>query len=435
MTGNAPAAAQRVIRTYNGFKLFTGLLWWLPIFYVYQRDSGLSDAQIFNIQSIYYLAFCLLEIPTGALADRFDYRRFLQAGAVVLTVANLVPVTWTSYGGFLTHFLLIALGNSLVSGAGSAYLYEYLQRSDSVAVYQQAEGSGRAYTLTGRIVCLPAAGLLMQWNAPSPYWLSAACSAAAVLLALWLPALPPARGEQREATGQRQSLRDQLAAGRVLWRSPVLALLMAQGVAVFTLVRIGQANLFQPILSVKHLPLAGFGVMMAVTTLFELAGAARSTWLRRFGDVRVVFVLTAVMAAALALLVPAGLTGTVLCLCVFSLASGLIFPIQRQLINRAIPDSRHRATLLSLESLIDRSVCALVVLALGGYLSRGAMNLFLIHLAIGTIVLMAALAVLVHLTHRRQRTAAARRVTAAQRTAADQRTIADQRTAVKENVA
>ncbi|WP_433244116.1 MFS transporter [Streptosporangium sp. CA-135522] len=412
MTDDTAPTVQRVVRIYNGFKLFTGLLWWLPVFYVYQRDSGLSDAQIFAIQSIYYLAFCLLEIPTGALADRFDYRRFLQVGAAVLTGANLVPVMWPSYGGFLTHFLLIALGNSLVSGAGSAYLYEYLQRGDSLAVYQQAEGSGRAYTLTGRIVCLPAAGVLMQWYAPSPYWLSAACSAAAVLLALRLPALPPAHGEHREADGRRrQSLREQLAAGRVLRRSPVLVLLMAQGVAVFTLVRIGQANLFQPILSLKHLPLAGFGVMMAVTTLFELAGAARSTWLRRFGDVRVVFVLTAVMAAALALLVPAGLAGTVLCLCVFSLASGLIFPIQRQLINSAIPGSRHRATLLSLESLIDRSVCALVVMALGGYLSRGAMDLFLVHVAVGTIALMAALAVLVHLTRRRQRATAQRDTT------------------------
>ncbi|MEV0195864.1 MFS transporter [Nonomuraea sp. NPDC050691] len=403
MTAGTAPAVRRVVRLFNGYKLFTGLLWWLPIYYVYQHDSGLSDGQIFGIQSIYYLAFCLLEIPTGALADRFDYRRFLQAGALVLTAANLVPVAWTSYTGFLVHFLLVALGNSLVSGAGSAYLYEYLRRSESVAAYQQAEGSGRAYTLTGRIAGLPAAGVLMQWYAPSPYWLSAACSAVAVLIALRLPALPSGDAGR---DGRRPSVREQLLVGRTLWRSPLLMLLIAQGVAVFTLVRIGQANLFQPILTVKELPLAVFGVVMAVTTVFELVGAARSTWLRRFGDVPVVFALTVVMAATLALLVPAGLTGTVICLCVFSLASGLVFPVQRRLINTAITDSRHRATLLSLESLIDRSVCALVVLALGGYLSRGAMDLFLIHVAVGTTVLMAALAVLLRRSRQRPRAAA-----------------------------
>ncbi|MQS39684.1 MFS transporter [Streptomyces katsurahamanus] len=404
MTPAAPPGARRVIRTYNGFKLFTGLLWWLPVFYVYQRHSGLSETEIFRIQSIYYLAFCLLEIPTGALADRFDYRRFVQIGATLLTAANLVPVLWPSYRGFLAHFLLIALANSLVSGAGSAYLYEWLQRGGAVAAYQQAEGSGRAYALTGRIVCLPAAGVLMEWRTPSPYVLSALCCAVGVLLALRLPALPPGPGDSTgpDGDGRRKSWspRDQLAAGRMLRRSPLLALVMAQGVAVFTLVRVGQTNLFQPVLAAKDLPLAGFGVMMAGTTLFELAGAARSGWLRRLGEVRAVFLLTAVMALALALLVPAGLIGAAICLCVFSLAAGLVFPIQRQLVNGAIPGSAHRATLLSTESLIDRAVCALVVLALGGYLSRGQMNQFLVHVAIGTILLMGVLAVLVHRVRR-----------------------------------
>ncbi|UQA97453.1 MFS transporter [Streptomyces halobius] len=417
MTATVSPAVRRVIRAHNGFKLFTGLLWWLPVFYVYQRDSGLSDSQIFSIQSIYYLAFCVLEIPTGALADRFDYRRFLQSGAALLTVANLVPVLWPSYSGFLAHFLLVALANSLVSGAGSAYLYEYLQRGGASTAYQQAEGSGRAYALTGRIVCLPAAGVLMKWHTPSPYLLSAACCVVAVLLAIRLPALPPGGEEPGGAGGPRKkwSPRDQLAAGRVLLRSPQLAMYMAQGVAVFTLVRIGQANLFQPILTVKQLPLAAFGVVMAVTTLFELAGTARSSWLRRLGDVRAVLLLTVVMALSLALLVPAGLIGTIVCLCVFSLACGLIFPIQRQLINRAIPGSEHRATLLSLESLIDRAVCALVVLALGSYLSQGEMNLFLVHVAIGTTLLMGGVALLV----RRHQSSAPQ----------------EQRTVTKENVA
>ncbi|MER6915302.1 MFS transporter [Streptomyces sp. NPDC000594] len=408
MTPSLPPAARRVIRLHNGYKLFTGLLWWLPVFYVYQRDSGLDDAEIFQIQSLYYLAFCLLELPTGALADRFDYRRFLQSGALVLTVANLLPAVWTSYSGFLTHFLLFALANSLVSGAGSAYLYEYLQRTDAGAAYQQAEGSGRAYALTGRIVCLPAAGVLMQWQAPSPYVLTTLCSAMAVVLALRLPALPGHGGKDggKDGGGGRAPLfspRDQWEALRTLGTSPVLALLMAQGVAVFTLVRIGQANLFQPILTEKELPLAAFGLMMAVTTVFELAGAARSGWLRRFGEVRSVFALTVVMALALGLLVPAGLPATAALLCLFSLAAGLVFPIQRQVVNRAIPDARHRATLLSTESLLDRAVCALAIWALGGFLARGEMERFLLITAVGTVVLMGALAVLVHLVRRAPR--------------------------------
>ncbi|WP_112238524.1 MFS transporter [Kribbella monticola] len=383
--------AKRVIRRYNAFQLFAGLLWWLPVFYVFQRSAGLSDREIFSIQSIFYLAFCLLDIPTGMIADRFDYRRCLQGGAIILVLANLIPVWQPTFVGFLAQFLLIALAHSLFSGAGSAYLYEYLQRTGNETSYQGAEGSARAWTLIGRIACLPAAGFLTAWWGPSAYVLSAVTCGIAAVIALGFPALPGAESHKVEPV-----LPALAGALRSLASSKRLMLLMAQGIAVFTLVRIGQANLFQPILESKHLPLHWFGVLMAATTVFEVAGAARSAVLARFGQVRVVLVLTVLMAVALASVILLGLAGTMVCLAVFSLASGLAFPVQRKLVNQAITEPARRATLLSVESLADRAVCALVVFVMGGFLARGAMPAFLVVLAATVTVSMVALAVLVN---------------------------------------
>jgi len=380
--------ARKLIRRYNAFQLFAGLLWWLPVFYVFQRSAGLSDQQIFAIQSIFYLAFCLLDIPTGMIADRFDYRRCLQGGAIILVVANLIPVWQPTFAGFLAQFLLIALAHSLFSGAGSAYLYEYLQRTGNSAAYQGAEGSARAWTLIGRIACLPAAGFLTAWWGPSAYVLSAATCGIAAVIALGFPRLPGTESHTVEPV-----LPALAGALRSLASSKRLMLLMAQGIAIFTLVRIGQANLFQPILESKHLPLHWFGVLMAATTVFEVAGAARSAVLARFGQVRVVLALTVLMAIALASVIPLGLAGTMVCLAVFSLASGLAFPVQRKLVNSAITEPARRATLLSVESLADRAVCALVVFVLGAFLARGAMAGFLVLLAATVTVAMVALAV------------------------------------------
>lgn len=385
-----------VIRLYKGYQLFNGLLLWLPIFYLYQRDIGLTDQEIFGIQAIYYVAFCLLDVPTGVLADRFDYRRFLQLGAITLTAANLIPVFAQNYWGFLGHFLLIALAYSFTSGAGSAYVYEYLHRTGQDDLYKQAEGSARAYSLTGRVVALPAAGVLMQWHFTSPYWLSAAATLIALGIASKLPPLPPGEHHHEKLAVKR--------AVATLKRDHYLVLLMVQGVAIFTLVRILQANLFQPVLDAKHLPVAGFGVLMAVTTLFEALGAARPNLIRRaMSDLRAVFVLTTVMAVCLALLAPAGLVATIACLCVFSLATGLSFPVQRQLVNDAITDPRSRATLLSIESLIDRAVCSLVIFLLGGYLAHGAMNEFLVHAAVGTVLLMVVVALSIRFVRTKER--------------------------------
>ncbi|MFC0431631.1 MFS transporter [Kutzneria buriramensis] len=404
------SAVRRAVWLSYTFQFFFGLLLWLPVFYEYQRQLGLSDTQIFGIQSIYYIAFCLLEIPTGMVADRFDYRHCLVAGGVVLIAANLTPVVLASYTGFLVHFLLIALARSLVSGAASAYLYEYMHAAGAGADYPQAEGYGRSYSLIGKVVCWPVVGLLMQWNMPSPYWLSAVNAAIAVVAAVALPAIPGRSSRQLDSAIAAPSDRPSpppisvalRGAFHQLRSSRLLVLLMVQGVAIFTLARICSVNLFQPILDSKHTPVVLYGVVMALMTVFEALGAARPNWLRRrVSDVRSVFLLTVAMAVTLALAGLLGVVGAVVALCVFSLACGLSFPIQRALLNAAITDSRYRATLLSIESIIDRAVCALVALALGGYLEAGQLTGFLVQTAVGTCVLMVAVGVAIKAARRR----------------------------------
>ena len=400
-------AVTRAIRLTFGFQFFFGLLLWVPIFYAYQKQLGMTDAEIFGIQSAYYIAFCLLEIPTGMVADRFDYRTSLVSGAGVLVVANLVPVFLGSYTGFLAHFLLIALARSLISGAQSAYLYEFLHAHDAGHLYLKAEGVGRSYSLVGKIVFWPVIGLLMQWNLPSPYWLTALNATVAVVLALKLPPIPdwrPTVGNGKTAT----VLAGVGGAFRALGRSRWLLLLMVQGVAMFTLVRIAQVNLFQPILEGKDLPVTWFGSVLAAMTIFEALGAARPHLLRRkVGAAGSVFLLTIVMALSLGLIVLFGPVVTIALLCLFAVSSGLSFPIQRKLLNDAIPDSRYRATLLSMESILDRAVCAVVAVALGAYLARGDLDEFLVTTAVVTCGLMAALGVLLVVVRKRRSKAGA----------------------------
>ncbi len=388
----AKPAVQRAVRLTYGFQFFFGLLLWVPIFYSYQKLVGLSDGEIFGIQSIYYVVFCLLEIPTGMIADRFDYRTSLAAGAVVLVAANLVPVFLGSYTGFLVHFVLIALARSLVSGAQSAYLYEYLHASGAGEHYLRVEGVGRAYSLVGKIVFWPVIGLLMVWNLPSPYWLTALNAGIALVFACKLPPIPGGR----RVTGKTASLLAGVGGALSALRSSRwLALLMVQGVAMFTLVRICQVNLFQPILASKSLSVNWYGAVLAAMTVFEALGAARPHRLRRaIGPVGSVFTLTIVMALCLGVLVFVGSFPAVVLLCVFAVATGVAFPVQKQLLNDSIPDSRYRATLLSMESIVDRAVCALVAVALGAYLAAGQLDEFLVLTAVVTCVAMGLLAVL-----------------------------------------
>lgn len=365
---------KRLFFTFNAFQFFFSLLLWVPIFYEYQKRIGLTDVEIFRIQSLYYLIFCLLEIPTGYLADWMGYRTCLVLGSATLVVANIWVPMAPGYSGFLTHFILIALARSFVSGASSAYLYETLHNENQLEEYKEAEGRARAYSLVGKVICWAAVGAIMQWHLTLPYWLTAINAAIGLGFAYYLP-------ETKTSEKKRISVIELFT---VLLKNPYLVLLMLQGVALFVLARICQVNLFQPILQHKGFSVVSYGMIMSLMTVFEALGAFRSKWLKKYlSDLYAVFVFTLVIGMSFYLLSLESFFGmdikvvSIIALCLFSYVIGISFPIQRQLINKAIPEPKLRASLLSSESIIDRGVNSLVANSLGVALAQGHLLLFL----------------------------------------------------------
>jgi MFS family permease len=405
---------KRTTRLYYGFQFFFPLFLWLPIFYEYQKRMGLDDRQIFGIQSFYYLAFFLLEIPTGFFADSWGYRRSMRLGAATLVIATALPIFWTSYHGFLTHFVLIALARSFVSGASSAYLYECMKAGGAEAGYKQVEGNARAYGLVGKVVCWAGVGAIMKWHITLPYWLTLVC---AVISLAYARSLPEQRDPPKKTWNRGSGIWDgnggdenvfwvsrvwtelrgyMLPVFRTLMNSPLLALLMIQGIGIFILGRIGQINLYQPILEEKKFDLVSYGWIMSVMTVFEALGSARHKWTKLvMSDINMVFALTLAIAGSLSLMAVSAKAGTFAGLMIFSYASGLAYPIQKQLLNDNISDSRYRATLLSMESLIDRGLCACVVPFIAPFVAGGKLDLFLHLSALATTVCVAILFIII----------------------------------------
>ena len=346
------------------------------------------------------------------MADRIGARNCLRAGAVVMTAANLAPVFSPSYTGFLVHFLAVAAGRSLTSGAASAYLYDGLRDEGCGEHYLKAEGTARALGLAAKVMCWPLVGPLMALAHAAPYVLSAASAAGSLACAVALPRLARSRGDgtspEGTATGgtepastdaelkPRRSrtafLRDVRTALRLVCSSPRLALIMVQGVAVFTLSRICQVNLFQPVLLDQGIGEASHGGVLAAMTVAEAVASARPQWLgKRLSPVAWVSWLSLGLAGTLAGITLGGPWTVVALLCVFAALAGFAYPVQRKLVNDAIPAHAPRATLLSVESIVDRGVCALAAVAVGAYLSAGQLDALLWHSAVMTVVLMGVL--------------------------------------------
>lgn len=391
---------KKLLFTYNAFQFFFSLLLWVPIFYEFQKRIGLSDVEIFKIQSIYYLVFCLLEIPTGFLADSIGYRLCLILGSITLVFANILVPIAPFYVGFLTHFLLIALSRSFVSGASSAYLFEVLKRENLMEEYKEAEGRARAYSLIGKVLCWGVIGLVMTWNLYLPYWFTAFNALIALYFSLKLPDL------KIERSLIKNNVLDIFSN---LIKTPYLFLIMLQGVSLFVLARICQVNLFQPILESKGFSVVSYGMMMALMTIFEAFGSLKSKWVRRFvSDTYAVFIFTIGISISFYVLSYNDIFGvdkkvtTILALVFFSYLAGISFPIQKQLMNEAITNPNLRASMLSVESIIDRGVNSLVANSLGAALIAGNLFPFLREAANLSIISVFIIMILIKLTGKKK---------------------------------
>jgi len=382
-------STRQALIIYTIFQLAFSLLLWTPIFYEYQKISGLSDYEIFRIQSIYYVIFLLCEIPTGALADRLGYRLSLKLGAWVLLASNLLPIFWTSYAGFLTQFATLALARSLISGASSAWLYEFMKERGEPNAYKQLEGRTRAATLIGRVVGWAPMGMAMAWHPAIPYWATAACSLMAIVYVYRLPPLALEKSEQSE----RGSMRTEALLNAIpklvtqLRTQPYLLMVMVQGISIFVLARIVMINLFQPILKSAGMSVASFGWLMAGMSLVEALGSWHPAWIRRWvSDLTAVWMLTLLISLSLIPMAYGGVVGVVIGFSLFSLAFGFAFPIQKQLMNDTINNPKQRASLLSIESLIDRAVCSIAVLPIGHMVAGQRMGELLLWAALGSML-------------------------------------------------
>ena len=213
----------------------------------------------------------------------------------------------------------------------------------------------------------------MKWHSTLPYWITTFNAIVSLFFVLKLPEI------SFQKSTHKSPLQGTLKALKYLGSNFYLVFIIIQGIGIFTLTRLCQVNLYQPILNSKNFTLYSFGWIMSLMTLSEALGSFFPQIFRLFTKNRQIVSLTTIAMGVTLFLIPyADKVFTLILLLIFSLASGIAFPIQKQLINDAIQEkTQFRATLLSLESIVDRAVCAWMAALIGSSLQEGKLNYFL----------------------------------------------------------
>lgn len=356
----------RDLRLFYLFRLLATSYLWMPISVTFMMaERGLTWSHVMWLSAIYCGVVIVVEVPTGALADRIGRRESMMAGALAMVASCLVAYHAHGFGQFAVVQALAALSMSLCSGADSAYLFDLLQNNGRAEEYPSREGTASAWHLVGHALAFAVGGALGQIDLALPYLVTAGVAGVAFVIAFGLREDSPRRRARDQRAPVARELGSYLGIMRValaeVMRNRHLLWIMMYSAVVFTLLKV-TIDLYQPYLDSRGFTLTERGLVFAgIHVLAALVAARAMSLRRRFGEGGMVWGVMAMLSASFLLLSHVQGALVLVLLAVQAVASGLYSPLVKPMLNREIAESSRRATILSVESIVRR-------VAMGGFL-------------------------------------------------------------------
>lgn len=118
----------------------------MPIIVLFYEENGLGLKEILLLKSVYSIVSVSLDIPTGYLADAWGRRNCILTGCLIVFGGFVCYSLSATFYAFLLAEILLGIGQSLVSGADSALLYDTMLHYNREEEYLKYEGK---VTMTG----------------------------------------------------------------------------------------------------------------------------------------------------------------------------------------------------------------------------------------------------------------------------------------------
>ena len=373
-----------IIRLYL-IKIAKWFMLFMPIIVLFYQENGLEMQDVFTLKAVYSVAIVLLEIPSGYLADVLGRKKTLIIGTTLGFAGFGIYSLSFDFWGFLLAEMTMGIGQSLISGADSAMLYDTLNAMHKKDKYLKLEGRmvsvGNFAEATAGIL----GGLLAEMSLRTPFYAQTAVAFIGIPAAFML--VEPLRNEKISKMRFRDifSILDYalIRNKRLKWNIIFSAVI---GASTLTM-----AWFVQPYFRLVDLQLSLFGIFW---TLLNLSVAITSYFAYkmefRLGQKRMIVFITLAMPLLYFILSRIEFIWGIAVLFLFYLARGVATPVLKDYINR-IAESHNRATVLSIRNLLIRVLFAGIGPFLGWYTDHFTL-LNALMLAAGTFFLLASIA-------------------------------------------
>jgi MFS family permease len=372
---------QNILRLYI-IKVAKWFMLTMPILMLYFKDMGMTTEQAFQLKAVYSISIVVFEIPSGYLADIWGRKAILVVGAFLGTLGFLLYSIGQGFWIFLIAEIVLGIGQSLVSGADSAMLFDSLQADGRKSKYLKYEGINISIGNYSEAVAGLAGGALAEISLQLPFYFQTSVAFIAVPAALTLIEPPVLTKKIRPQLSQVLSVIHYALVknNKLRWNLLYSAII---GTATLTMAWVYQLRLNEFGFTEFFIGATATGLNLLVGTVtllspyIERKMGKKITVLSTSLIITGGFVATGFVNSAVFFLPVLG---------IFYMARGIATPVLKDYINQITP-SEIRATVLSVRSLLIRANFAIIAPLFGGISDMFSLSQALIIIGLVFIVL------------------------------------------------
>lgn len=337
-----------IIKVAKWFMLF------MPIVVLFYKDNGLEMKDIFILQAIYSVSIVVLEIPSGYLADVLGRKITLVFGTILGFLGFITYSFSFGFVGFLIAEIILGLGQSLISGADSAMLYDSLLETGKKDKYIKFEGRMVSVGNFAEAIAGILGGLLATISLRYPYYAQTIVAFSGIPAALFL--MEPIRNRKlikmkfsdilkivKYALHDHKELKWNIIFSSVIGASTLTMAWFVQPYFEMVLLPIGLFGVLWTILNLS----VGFSAMLAHKIELKLK------------QVKFMFGIAIILPAGYLIISRINALWGITILLVFYIVRGIATPVLKDYINR-LCDSDIRATVLSVRNFVIRVFFAII---------------------------------------------------------------------------
>lgn len=341
-------AVRRNLRLLQIFKALRGALLVMPVIVPFFQSNGLSQTEIFALQSAFAIAILVLEVPSGYFADRFGRKKSMLLGALLSIAGFGLYALAHGFWPLLVAEVVLGIGASFISGADAALAYDTLLSAKQTDKYRRFEARGLAYSGFGEALASIAGGLIAATSLRATIW------AQVVIYVLLIPVtLLLKEPRLHEAKPGRNVMKDVLRVTKyALHGHQEIKWLIFYAAVVGTLTHT-MIWLTQPYYQLVGVPIGLFGVLWALQFAAIALFALFADRFESLGRKKVLTAFVLIGVASYVLLAVAPSVWLLPVLLGFYFIRAVFTPILRDYVNRLV-ESDVRATVLSVKNLAQK---------------------------------------------------------------------------------